>query len=37
MNEKEINRIVEETIHSLDNAKITVPDDILFQKIIQKY
>ncbi|HMS32919.1 MAG TPA: hypothetical protein PKC91_02430 [Ignavibacteria bacterium] len=34
MNEKEINRIVEETIHSIDNVKITVPDDILFQKIM---
>jgi hypothetical protein len=34
MNEKEINRIVEETIHSIDNVKITVPDDFLFQKIM---
>lgn len=34
MNEKEINRIVEETIHSIDNVKITVPDDILFKKIM---
>ena len=34
MNEKEINRIVEETIHSIDNLKITVPDDFLFQKIM---
>ena len=37
MNEKEINRIVEETIHSLDNVKITVPDDILFKKIMENY
>ena len=34
MNENEINRIVEETIHSIDNVKITVPDDVLFQKIM---
>ena len=34
MNKNEINRIVEETIHSIDNVKITVPDDVLFQKIM---
>lgn len=34
MNEKEINRIVEKTIHSIDNVKIAVPDYILFQKIM---
>ena len=34
MNKNEINRIVEETIHSIDNVKITVPDDILFKKIM---
>lgn len=34
MNENEINKIVEETIHSIDNVKITVPDDVLFQKIM---
>ena len=34
MNENEINRIVEETIRSIDNVKITVPDDILFKKIM---
>ena len=34
MNKNEINRIVEETIHIIDNLKITVPDDVLFQKIM---
>ena len=34
MNKNEINRIVEETIHIIDNIKITVPDDVLFQKIM---